>query len=65
MEKFQNIQTKFVNILLQNSLSEEEALRISSTFFLAWYKSQEEKNKRPDIYEKSVKEFLIRFKQNF
>jgi len=64
MEKFKSIQTKFVNILLQNGLSEEEALRISSTFFLAWYKSQEEKSKVPEIYENSVRKFLIRFKQN-
>ncbi len=64
MEKFQSIQEKFVNILLLSGFSEQEALRISSTFFFAWFKTQDETSKKPEDYENFVKEFIIRLKQN-
>ncbi|PKN03082.1 hypothetical protein CVU76_03625 [Candidatus Dojkabacteria bacterium HGW-Dojkabacteria-1] len=64
MEEFRSIQEKFVNILLASGFSEQEALRVSSTFFFSWFKSQTEEHKTPQAYETSVKEFLVRLKQN-
>jgi len=58
----EDIQSKFVNSLIQNGIDEKEAIRISTTFFLAWVKTQNKKNLNPQRYTLAVEDFLTRFK---
>lgn len=63
-EKIEKIQEKFLNDLLALKVSQEEAIKISSTFFLSWSKVKGIENKFDyKEYEKDITKFLSRFKE--
>lgn len=59
MEK---IHENFVNELISLGMTQEKALEVSTTFFLAWVKS---KGTNPDVveYEKDVKAFVSKLQE--
>lgn len=63
IQRFQKVHEFLVDMLLEYGMSKEEALKISSTFFFAWYKSTQEEERKVEMYEEAVKEYLDRFKE--
>jgi hypothetical protein len=59
--EFEQIQEQFANSLISLGASPEEALKLSTTFFVAW-KSTQGEILDENIYLAAVNEFLIRFK---
>lgn len=64
IQRFQKVHEFLVDMLLEYGMSKEEALKVSSTFFFAWYKSKKEEEITVEMYEEAVKEYLDRFKES-
>lgn len=59
--EFEQIQEQFANSLISLGATSEEAVKLTTTFFVAWKESQTEVLDER-VYLEAVNEFLIRFK---